>query len=235
MKRICRDKEISEISEEVQRALGSPLTAALVCALCDVDDESAEAIVNDLIAAGVSVEDICVDHLAAAARRLGEMWEADTLPFTEVTMASARIQSIMRQLPPPRKRVTHHPSRGAVFCAVPGEEHTLGVMMAADLFRRNGWDVSLLVGMSHEELVDRLTRDDRGVIGVSCSGLHSRPALIRLIEDLRRVRPAAHLVLAGQIVTKPSELAGVPTVDGYVASFQEAEAALQRIEGRVTS
>ena len=233
MKRICRDKEIDEISAETRRALGTPLTAALVCALCDSDDESADLIVKDLIAAGVTVEDICVEHLAAAARRLGELWEQDSLPFTDVTMAAARIQSILRQLPPSRKAANTHPSHSAVFCAVPGEEHTLGVMMAADLFRRNGWDVSLMVGMTHDEIMARLSRDDRDVIGLSCSGNHSRAALIRLIEDLRQLRPHAHLFLSGQIVTKPDALDGVPKVDGYVASFREAEEEMQRIAVRL--
>ena len=50
---------------------------------------------------------------------------------------------------------------GPFFCAVPGEQHTLGVMMAADLFRRNGWDVGLLIGVDHAEIVERLERDDR--------------------------------------------------------------------------
>jgi methanogenic corrinoid protein MtbC1 len=92
------------------------------------------------------VEDVCLDHLAPAARCLGEWWETDRLPFTDVTMATARIQSMLRRMPTGRGHIAAFAGNGAVFCAVPGEQHTLGVMMAADLFRRNGWDVGLLLG-----------------------------------------------------------------------------------------
>jgi methanogenic corrinoid protein MtbC1 len=230
MKRLCNEKHAAEISEETQRAVGSPVTAALTLALCDVDDESADLMIADMMAAGVSVEEICLDHLAAAARRLGELWETDRLPFTEVAMAASRIQSIIRRMPPPRGAAAHHTTRGAVFCVVPGEVHTLGAMMAVDLFRRHGWDVGLLLGLEHDEIMAHLAHDDRPVVGLSCSGSHSRPALIRLIEDLRKARPTVHIILSGYIVAKPDLMRGLPRVDACVASFEEAEAEMKRME-----
>ena len=128
------------------------------------------------------------------------------MPFTDVTLATARMQSMMLRLPASRVAPVCTDGRGALFAAVPGEQHTLGVMMAADLFRRNGWDVGLLVGQDHDELVDRISRDDRPVIGLSCSGDHSYPALRRLMAAIRRSRPNAHLLLSGQIVANDARI-----------------------------
>jgi methanogenic corrinoid protein MtbC1 len=205
-----------------------PVATALATALCDDDSDTAELIVSDLIEAGVPVADVCLDHLAPAARCLGEWWESDRLPFTEVTMATARIQSMLRRMPAGFDVRTCAGAKGAIFCAVPGEEHTLGVMMAADLFRRNGWDVSLLVGLDHAEMTARLQRDDRRVVGLSCSGGHSLDALDRLMTALRNVRPDARLVLSGRIAEDPAALARLPAPDAVATTMDEAEMHMTR-------
>lgn len=199
-------------------------------ALCDDDDAAASLMVDDLLEAGVTVDEVCLDHLAPAARRLGDLWDRDRLPFTEVTMASARIQAILRRMPPSRSSLHMAQGRGAVFGAVPGEQHTLGVMMAADLFRRNGWDVSLLIGLTHDEMIDRIARDDRPVIGLSCSGDHSYPALRRLLTAVAKSRPDAEILLAGQIVQDADRLADLPAPVIPVADMSQAEAEMTRIE-----
>ncbi|AHM03996.1 hypothetical protein roselon_01617 [Roseibacterium elongatum DSM 19469] len=238
MNRLCSERRSADISDAARGVLGSPVAAALACALCDIDDESAELIVADMIAAGVSVEEVCIDHLAAAARHLGDLWESDRLPFMDVTLATARIQQIMRKMPAPRK-TTSAPataaSGAAVFCAVPGEQHTLGVIMAADLFRRNGWDVGLILGQEHDEVVARLARDDRPVIGLSCSGAHSRPALVRVIHAVREVRPTAHLVLSGRILSDPHLMEGLPPVDACIGSIEQAKAEIARFASLETA
>ncbi|MGP1356300.1 cobalamin B12-binding domain-containing protein [Roseicyclus sp.] len=209
----------------------SPLAIALARALCDDATDTADLLVADLVEAGLSVEEICLDHLAPAAKCLGEWWETDRLPFTEVAMATSRIQAILRRMPlGARGRHRRSFQRGAVFCAVPGEQHTLGVMMAADLFRRNGWDVGLMVGLDHGDILSRLERDDRCVIGLSCSGAHSLAALDRLMTALRAVRPDARLILSGQIVLDGAALAQLPAADAVVRSVAEAEAQIARLD-----
>jgi methanogenic corrinoid protein MtbC1 len=202
-------------------------------ALCDADDCAASILVDDMIEAGVPVDDICLDHLAPAARRLGDLWTADRLPFTDVALASARIQSILRRLPPGCSGRKLHHARGALFGAVPGEQHTLGVIMAADLFRRGGWDVGLMVGASHDEMIKRMSRDDRPVIGLSCSGDHSYPALRRLLAAVAKARPDAELLLAGQIVQRPDRVSDLPVRVIPVADMAEAEAEMTRIAARL--
>ena len=207
----------------------SPLATALANALCDDTTDVADLMVTDLRDAGLSVEDICLDHLAPAARCLGEWWENDRLPFTEVAMATSRIQAMLRRMPTKRIVPCALDQPGAVFCAVPGEQHTLGVMMAADLFRRNGWDVGLLLGLEHQEIVGRLERDDRPVIGLSCSGDHSANALERLMIALRKRRPDAKIILSGQIATDAEALRRLPKPDAVVTGMEDAEAVMARL------
>lgn len=217
------------------RVLGEPCAAAMAYALCDPEDASAASLVEDLLDAGLSVEELCRDYLAPAARRLGLLWDHDRLSFTEVAMATARIQSILRRMP--NGRVVARPSKGlgAVFAAVPGEMHTLGVMMTADLFRRRGWDISLFVGLAHDDLMARLIRDDRPVVGLSCSGDHSYPALRRLLAAIGNARPDVQILLSGQIISNADRVAALPVPVMTVCDLSATEAALERIKARMTA
>lgn len=233
--RLCAETRPGDTSGAALSILGDPCAAAMAYALCDEDDAAASLLVDDLLEAGVPVEDVCLDHLAPAARRLGELWDRDRLPFTEVAMASARIQAILRRLPAGRCASGCAHGRGAVFAAVPGEQHTLGVMMAAELFRRCGWDVSLLVGLGHDDLLGRLAKDDRPVIGLSCSGDHSYPALRRLIAALARVRADAHVLLSGRIIETPERVSDLRMSVVPVPDMPAAEAEMRRIEALLAS
>jgi len=233
--RLCAQSRPGVQLSDAQSVLGDPCAAAMAFALCDEDDATATHLVEDLLAAGLSVEDLCHDHLAPAARRLGTLWDQDRLPFTEVAMATARIQSILRRMPAGRVIPGRAKGPGAVFAAVPSEMHTLGVMMAADLFRRGGWDVSLLVGLTHDELLTRFARDDRPVIGLSCSSDQSYPALRRLLAAIGNARPDAQILLSGQIVAQPDRIAKLPVAVLVVGDLASAEAHMTRIEAQLAS
>jgi methanogenic corrinoid protein MtbC1 len=235
MARVLHATGAGDLSEEAKACMQSPLATALATALCDDKTDIADLMVDDLLEAGVSVEDVCLDHLAPAARCLGEWWENDRLPFTDVAMATSRIQSMLRRMPADRGCPRSFAGNGAVFCAVPGEQHTLGVMMAADLFRRNCWDVSLLLGLEHSEILDRLERDDRDVIGLSCSGDHSVNELERLMIALRKRRKDARIILSGQIASDADALARLPRPDAVVTNMAEAEACMREFSRAMAS
>lgn len=230
MARLCAEQAAGRVSRATIKAIGDPLPTALAYALCDDDATAANTLVEDLLKAGLSVEDVCLDHLAPAARRLGEWWETDRVPFTDVTLATARMQSMLRRMPASRVPVRCANGKGAIFASVPGEEHTFGIMMAADLFRRHGWDVGLMVGCTHDELIARFARDDRPVIGLSCGGDHSFAALKRLMHGLRKNRPNAQILLSGQIVAHPGRLDDLPQPFTVVRDVAEAEAAMTELD-----
>ncbi|MEQ8366378.1 MAG: cobalamin B12-binding domain-containing protein [Roseicyclus sp.] len=218
-----------EASGSANGRFDNPCAAALAYALCDRDDGAASAIVDDVLGAGVSVKDVCLGYLAPAARHLGELWMRDMLPFSEVTLATGHIQSILHRLPASRAPQLCLSDNGAIFAAVPGETHTLGVVMAADLFRRKEWDVSLLLNLTHDALVGRIASDDRPLIGLSCSGQHSLPALKSLVEAIVRVRPDADIIVSGQIAHDADAVASLGPVVTVVMDSDEAEVEMARI------
>jgi len=92
---------------------------------------------------GLSAETIFLDLLAPAARHLGWLWEEDLCDFTEVTVGVGRLQQLMRDLSPAFGREVEYPADGrrVLLTAPAGEQHTFGMSMVAEFFRRAGWEV----------------------------------------------------------------------------------------------
>lgn len=227
MAKVVLDSRNKVASQAAMTAMPLPHVTAMAYALADTNEELAEEMVADLLAIGLSVQDLCLDHLAPAARELGEWWENDKMPFAEVALATARIQTILRTIPASRAQTTYSGAQGALFAAVPGETHTLGVIMAADHFRRLGWDVGLLIGMESDELSRKISDDDRTLIGLSCAGRHSSKGLQVLVDDIRCRRPDMAVVVGGNIINDKATMASLSYVDGIVSCLDLAESVMQ--------
>ena len=103
--------------------------------------------------------------------------------------------------------------RAATFILVPGDMHTLGISGASDVFRSRGWDITLLVGHSHEDLCRVLERSDDLLFGLSAGSTHSLEALARLVVAVTVDRPGAHVLVSGQIATRPDRVMALPGID----------------------
>lgn len=219
----------AERSDPAIASLTEPHVTAMAYAMADHSTPEAEALVSDLLDAGVTVQDLCLEHLGPAARELGRMWENDRLPFADVSMAAARMQAVLRNLPRKRTPCLSNATPGALFAATPGETHTLGVLMAADHFRRLDWDVGVLVGLDHDALCRQVLSDDRPVLGLSCAGGHSFSALSRVIDEIRARRPGLVIVVSGAVTQDPEAVAMLPECDGIIESLETAEAEMDMI------
>ncbi len=204
-------------------------TDALCDALLSPDRIAARDFVRGLREDGVPVEDIYLQFLAPAAARLGERWERDELSFTEVGLAVSRLYTMvvaLRRLIPPPKRPSE---KRAVFATVPGEEHTLGITIAAELFTRKGWDITLLTNRDHATLVRDITETGVIVIGLSAGTRRSLVALVRLIVALRLARPLCRILVSGQVTQLGLDLVGAAGADAVAEDVETALAEMERL------
>jgi methanogenic corrinoid protein MtbC1 len=110
----------------------------------------------------------------------------------------------------------------AVFASVPDETHTLGVTMAADLFRDDGWDVSLRTGLSQDALIEEIEKLDCKLIGLSVSGEHSLRSLSKLVVALHIRLPATPILVAGQSIKEVAPLIDLIGIDGVASTIEDA-------------
>lgn len=192
-------------------------------ALVSDDSKAASRIITDLRADGVNAEDIYIKQLAAAARILGEKWLSDELSFSQVTVGTGRMFAIMRGLRHLFEPRIAAVDKTAIFASVPGEDHTLGVHMAADLFRKEGWEIALKVGLDHDQLVAEIEKAPIGIVGLSISGEHSIEALSRLVVALHISCPHAILLVSGSNVEDVRPLLNLMGLDAIAATVDEAK------------
>jgi methanogenic corrinoid protein MtbC1 len=168
-------------------------------------------------------------YLAGAARMLGDWWEVDLASFTEVTLGTSRMYAIMRamryEMPIPSSAAT----RTAIFASVPGETHTLGVRMAADLFRKDGWKIDLRVADTHDSLVSGIVQSDTHLVGISVGGAHSLQALSRLIIALRIEKPTARILVSGHITEEAKDAIDLIGVDGMATDIETAKQLMESL------
>lgn len=123
-------------------ALPAPAMTSQVADFADLvvrhEASVAEAYVKYLLHRGLDLETLLLHLMAPAARRLGELWEADRIDFVDVTIGTSRLQQLLHHLTfPPRTREDDQ-NRHLLLVPAPGEQHTFGLVMASELFRRAG-------------------------------------------------------------------------------------------------
>lgn len=163
----------------------------------------AESFVEAIRARGVTVESLYLDLLAPAARRLGTLWEEDRRTFSEVTIGLWRLHQLLHGLSLPFQADALPPSADhrILLVPAPGEQHSFGLVMTAEFFRRAGWLVSGGPSISAEEIASLVHREWFAIVGISASSIGKLDAVATTIHTLRRVSRNRSLgVLVGGVV-----------------------------------
>ncbi len=206
-------------------------------ALCDAllrsDEGAASALILQAHQSGVSIDLIYQGYLSGAAQQLGQMWDDDKVSSSEVVIGAGLIYGLMRsmrRLFGAEAAVLPDEFRAA-FASTPGETHTLGVTMAADLLRRHGWQIDLMVGLDHDALVDRISQHPFPIIGLSASSSRMIFPLARLIVALRLSNPGAWIMVNGKITELEPDILTLVDADSIANDLVSAEA---QMEARMT-
>lgn len=165
--------------------LNSRAFAALVIG---ESEEAVTRFVDNLVAQGVKTEAIILDLLTPAARHLGGMWETDATDFASVTLGISRIQRILHMLSDSFFNEYQRETGGetALLTAIPGEQHSLGLSIVSEFFRRSGWNLCTGPFESYRELISIVQSRWFDVIGFSVSGNRRIEELRLAIQDIRR-------------------------------------------------
>jgi len=182
--------------------------------------------VDGFIAKGASVEMICLDLLAPAARKLGEMWERDECDFLDVTMGLWRLQEVMREVAArsPVDFADMALPYSALLSPMPGDHHNFGTLMLEEVFARGGWRSEALVKPERRELLDRLARQPFDLIGLTLARDCPSAALSNLIKAVRNVSANPHIIVlvGGRMINENPGMAMEVGADGTGADALSA-------------
>jgi methanogenic corrinoid protein MtbC1 len=174
--------------------------------LVEQDATTLSAYLDSLRARGMARETLLLQLLAPAARRLGELWEEDLADFTQVTVGLGRLQQLLWHLAAPAEETQAQadPRRRVLLTVAPGEQHTLGVFMVRDFFRRAGWVVPAGTPHTVDEIAGMVRNEWFAVVGLS---LACERHIGALRDTVRAVRRASRNGGIGVLVGGPLLLA----------------------------
>jgi MerR family transcriptional regulator, light-induced transcriptional regulator len=198
----------------------------LVRLLLAHDTGVASAYVEAVRHRGASLEVVCLQLLAPAARELGLLWEEDECDFMQVTVGLCRLHQLLRELSPEFRADDLEPAvdRRILLAPLPGEQHTFGVTLVAQFLRRAGWDVWHEFPTADTDILEVLRQNWFAVVGLTV-GIDTRlddvTATIAAIRRFSRNRGVGVLVGGPLLVSKP-EIASLVGADATAADGQEA-------------
>jgi hypothetical protein len=207
------------------RARVRPDAERFARALVAREPEAAFAYIADCRRAGVDDATLMIEAFAPAARRLGALWEEDLCDFLEVTEGLARLEAMLGELGREHDLLVPIAAPALLLMTAPGETHFLGPDIAAELLRREGWNVE----RAGPEGLDLIAGRRFEAIGFSISCERYLPGLVDLIAEARAAaaprRPA--VVVGGALFAGGTRNA--PELDAdFVAADAEATLCISR-------
>jgi methanogenic corrinoid protein MtbC1 len=195
--------------------------------LCiESDADAPDTFVQSLIAEGLASDAIFLHLLAPAARHLGYLWDEDMCDFTQVTIGLVRMQQITLRLGSEfqEKRKLAMDGMRALFAPVPGSQHTFGVLMVSEFFRREGWQVWMELGSSESVLLAAVEKDWFDVIGLSV-GIEAH--IESLTDTIRHIRLSsanrnAKILIGGPLLALSPDLYKEVGADGAASDAATA-------------
>ena len=221
------------LSMAIARELSASDVDSFVAAIRSPDDVRAAEFIREVLAEGATIEAVYLDLLAPSARRLGEMWDEDECDFVEVTVSLGRMQRMLRDLSQLflTDATGREPVGNVMLTCIPGEQHTLGIIMVGEFLLRDGWRVMVGAPWSESDLLTMVGTEWYDVIGFSV-GSESRLPLLK--RDIRRLKsasrnPHVQFMVGGQVFRDDPTLADQVGANAIAASAREAPQTARRL------
>lgn len=188
--------------------------------------EPALAILRRLAERGATAHELCLDLLAPAARRLGDLWTADRCHFSEVTIALGRLQLMLRELAARmgEAEVEQRAPRRVLLLAIAGDQHTFGLAMVRDFFRAAGWRVATDCPEGPEGLKALLRAESFDVVGFTIGAERHAEALAAAVHAVRRHsrNPGVRVLVGGPLLLARPEVAAQVGADATALDARQA-------------
>ena len=207
---------LEELATPGLRKIHTPEIDLLSGLAMNGSQESCIEYIKKLISKQVSIESIYLDLIPMTARKLGVLWEEDIVSFTEVTIGLWRLQHILYELTKDFQMKNSMPieNLNALLIPAPKSQHTLGLFIVAEFFRKAGWRVWGEPNLSSEEINTLIFSQWFDVIGVSIGYVEQLEDLNAMIASLR----------ARSMNPNVSFMVGGPLYNSYPELFDEIDA-----------
>jgi methanogenic corrinoid protein MtbC1 len=216
-----------EESPLTELELGPELVRQFSKAATQGDEFTCNRIVDTLVRQQVPTVQVYQSLFGESMLLIGRWWEVQAIDVGQEHLASAIIERLMA-------RILHFaapPKPGALRCVLgcsPGNWHSIGLRMLADIMRLSGWQTFYLgANVPIESFLSSVREHQPYVALVSCPIDTLAPACLELIETLQREkeeRPSFLIGAGGKYVNEnpgPFLAAGADFTSTNLLDFTE--------------
>ena len=167
-----------------------------------------------------------INLIPPSTRRLQELWENDENSFTEVTIALGRAQNLIHQLSPIFVNQSNFSDfqGNALLVNVPGSQHTLGILMLGEFFKLAGWNTTVEIDISGDELKDRIRLQACDLVAISVSCEAQWDTMESLLKEIKRFSKNKEVLtmVGGPLFDYKPELVSACSADVCTLTAEEA-------------
>ena len=171
---------------------------AFLEALLTGDERAAELTAREAIEAGLPETEICEEVITPALHRVGEMWAGGLISVADehlATQISMRVLALQREA---FRRLNERSDQQIYLAGIEGEQHVVGLEMAANLLRHSGFDVRFLGPDVPIQSLGQIIRRRRPHVVALTVTMRDAALLIDLaLDEIGRSSPGTGVVIGG--------------------------------------
>lgn len=174
------------------------------------DESFSKKAITRLKSHNISDDDILLQLLAPTAVELGQRWDRNLCGLGQVTIAMTHLQKLLRWIRPQHARQTACRAHGGriALAQVPGEQHSMGVLVLADILYQRGWYTEVDIDTVDWQFPELVQRESYDLIGLSLSSADHLEVAREAVKDLRKQsrNPAVTILVGGDIINREPQL-----------------------------
>jgi methanogenic corrinoid protein MtbC1 len=193
------------------RSVAGELRRRYLEALLAGTEDAAESVIREAIDTGTPEAVIGGEVIAPAMRMVGDLWERGKITVADehlATQISMRVLALQREAFRAAARRADAP---VLLLGIEGEQHVLGLEMAASILRHDGYSVMMLGGdVPLSNLPAAIDRHRPFVVGLTATMPGALGRLRAAIDGIHGHAPGVGVIAGGSAV--PASLASVADV-----------------------
>jgi MerR family transcriptional regulator, light-induced transcriptional regulator len=195
-------------TEGTNRPTATKLSRGYLETLRAADAAGAYRVASKALAEGMSLAALYQDVIAPAMHEIGRLWERGAITVADEHLATALTHRVLGALKPPAfvdQIIERDPPKPrAMLAAVEGEQHALGLRMAADLLDEAGCQTLYLgADVPTVALMQAIGTLSPDLLVLSATMPELGAVLEGTVKDVRRESPELSVLVGGRAGASP--------------------------------
>ncbi len=157
-------------------------------------------VVDEAFDASADIATIHSHVIGPAMKRIGDLWEQNAISVDDEHLATEISHKVAARLFWRSMNGAPQSGKRVVMAAVQGEQHVLGLRMAADVLELAGYDVAYLgANLPLNSLIHACRTHEPHVLGLTVSMPLSIPTLMWEVGEVRKLAQPPRVIIGGRV------------------------------------